>query len=79
MEVPRPLLVGKALKISLEDSLLLGEVIYCRPQNGGWYAGIELEHALIGLAELAKALQPFAEELGGERPNTMQYARRENA
>jgi hypothetical protein len=37
----------------LDDAILLGEVIYCRDQGGGYYVGIELEQALCGLADLA--------------------------
>ncbi|MBS1856421.1 MAG: PilZ domain-containing protein [Acidobacteria bacterium] len=75
LEVAEPLATGTALKVTLEDSILLGEVIYSREEGGMWYAGIELEHALSGLAELAAALEGFREEpSGGQRQNPMQDA-----
>jgi hypothetical protein len=65
VEVSGPLATGSALKISMEDTLLLGEVIYSRPENGNWYLGVQLEHALCGLAELAATLREFTEEYLG--------------
>jgi hypothetical protein len=54
---------GSALKIELPDTMLLGEVIYSRPQGGGHQAGIELEHALYRTRDLAV----LAERLRGDR------------
>src|SRR5690348_12299422 len=50
---------GTALKVELEDALLLGEVIYCRQDEAAFYAGVELEHALCGLAELSRVVRAF--------------------
>ena len=68
LELERPLKTGSALKIELEDAILLGEVIYCRDQGTSHYVGVELEHALWGLAELATALRSFDEEYLGPQP-----------
>jgi hypothetical protein len=69
-----PLAVGSALKLILEDEILLGEVIYCRNQDGAFYVGVELQQALSGLADLAAALRSFSGELSGaERPNSVQH------
>lgn len=76
LEVPHRVEVGSALKVVVDDAILLGEVIYCRPQGNTWYTGIELEQALCGLAELAVALRSFSEEyLGPEQPHTVEHAR----
>src|SRR4051812_43252262 len=65
IEMPERLATGDAVKIDLDDSFLLGEVIYCRADGNGWYAGIELEHALFGLAALAATLSDFSESRSG--------------
>ena len=62
LEVDLPIHTGTALKIELEDSLLLGEVIYCRQEKGGFYVGAELEQALHGLVELGEMLRRFTTE-----------------
>jgi hypothetical protein len=70
---------GTTLKINLADSILLGEVIYCRAKADCWYAGIELEHALFSLSELAEALRGFGEEpLSSEDPNTLHHTGRQS-
>jgi hypothetical protein len=79
LEVPEPLATGMALRINLVDTILLGEVIYCRAQDGGWYAGVELEHAIYGLAELANATRGFVEEnLGREHPHSLHHTGRKD-
>src|SRR5436305_10870502 len=72
LELVSPLAIGAALKIALDDAILLGEVIYCRKQGRSYYAGIELEHALYGLTDLARAVASFNEEISGaEQPHTV--------
>ena len=81
LELTRRLDTGTALKVLLDDAMLLGEAIYCRNQGATWYVGVELEQALCGLAELASALSSFHEpdpELGPEQPHTAKHARHEN-
>ncbi len=41
-----------AVRIDLNDSLLLGEVCYCAPSAEGYTAGIMLEHSLAHLESL---------------------------
>jgi hypothetical protein len=79
LEIPHPLAAGTAVKVALEDAFVLGEVIYCRDEGTTCYAGVELEHALYSLAELASALEAFSElELGPQGPDTAKYARHED-
>src|SRR5689334_10025216 len=79
VELPERLAPGTAVKLDLDDSFLLGEVIYCRADGESWYAGIELEHALFGLAALAATLSDFSEERSGpEHAYALQDARRQN-
>ena len=71
--------IGAALKVALEDAILLGEVIYCRDQGGSYYIGIELEHALFGLADLAAAVSSFSEESSrAEQPCAVQQTRQKH-
>jgi len=79
LELAAPMATGTALKIELEDSILLGEVIYCRGQEGAWYAGVELVHALYGLVELASVMRGYTDEPSrAEQPHSTQYARRQH-
>ena len=57
--------MGSALKFELDDTLLLGEVIYCRDDGSSFYVGVELEHALYGLGELAEAVRSFTDSPSG--------------
>jgi hypothetical protein len=45
---------GAALKIELDDTLLLGEVVYCRAAEEAFEAGVALEHAIFQTSELAR-------------------------
>ena len=54
---------GAAVKIEIGDSIFLGEVIYCRPMDQGFFAAIELTQALAGLAALSRPAQEFHEQL----------------
>jgi hypothetical protein len=65
LELEGPVAVGTALKFEVDDALLLGEVIYCRQDEGSFYVGVELEQALCGLGALAKALDAFSDAPSG--------------
>lgn len=59
LEMEGPVAAGTALKVELDDALLLGEVIYCRPDESVFYVGVELEHALSGLGELSRMVNAY--------------------
>ena len=59
LELDVPVAPGTALRVELEDALLLGEVIYCRKDESSYYAGIELEHSVCGLGELSRMIESF--------------------
>jgi hypothetical protein len=61
LEVEGPVATGTALKVELDDALLLGEVIYCRPDGSSFYVGVELEHSVCGLAELSHMVNAYHE------------------
>ncbi len=61
VECPVP--EGAAVKVEFGETLLLGEVRYCRPAEGGYAVGLELEHTLACTDELAR----LARELNNSR------------
>src|ERR1039457_914711 len=61
LQLEGPVAIGTAFKFEVDDSLILGEVIYCRQDEGSFYVGVELEQALCGLGALAKALGAFSD------------------
>ncbi len=64
--VPEAIAAGFAVKIELEDSLILGEVCYSQPDGRGFLAGIEIDQVLTGLGELARLNRNLLDD-GGER------------
>ena len=54
--VPCSLSPGTAVKVEWAGTLLLGEVIYCRPADEGFQAGLRLEDALYDTDALAAML-----------------------
>src|SRR4051794_33686010 len=62
-----PVQPGAAIRIDLEDSMVLGEAIYCRSDRDGHFIGIELDQMLVGLTELGRTLSGFAAEIDAER------------
>ena len=67
LELEGPVAAGTAVKIEVEDALLLGEVIYCRKDEASFYLGVEIEQALTGLAELGRMVNAFSDR-AGSRP-----------
>jgi hypothetical protein len=65
LEMAIPVPTGAALKIEFEDSILLGEAVFCRDEEGSYFVGVELEQALRGLCALDRTLREFAEEASG--------------
>lgn len=61
LELPVPVAPGAALKIRLEDSLLLGEAMYCSPQQDRFLVGVLLDTKLSQLSRLGQILEAFAE------------------
>ena len=61
LELEGPVAIGNPVKIELDDRLFLGEVIYCRQDEASFFVGVELEQALCGLNELARALGAFSD------------------
>jgi hypothetical protein len=58
----QPLTSGETVKVECEDTLWLGEVSFCKQVARGYAAGIKLEQALYGMAELARIAESFLAE-----------------
>jgi hypothetical protein len=54
--------IGAAVKVEWSNTLLLGEVCYCRPAGEGFAIGLLLEHALYNTAELARLAKRLLDE-----------------
>jgi len=78
LSVDTPIPPGAALKIEIADSMLLGEVIYCRADGESYYTGIELEQVLHGLLELSQTLRQFSGDSGSQQADPVHYAHGEN-
>lgn len=63
LDLEAPVAPGAAARVDCGESLFLGEVKYCRAQGAGFQAGVRVDHAIYGLASLARELmeeQPAA-------------------
>ncbi len=54
LSLDRPVPLGSAVKVEFEDALFLGEVCHCTPAETGFVIGLELQHSLVGLRDLAR-------------------------
>jgi PilZ domain len=66
---PAPIPAGSAVRLEMEDTVVLGEAIYCRDDQGLHYVGVELDQVLVGLTELGKRLAALMQP-GTERELT---------
>ena len=64
---PIPLPPGAAIRIELDDSMVLGEAIYCRRDGDGHFIGVELDQVLVGLTELSRNLAALSAEMAVDR------------
>jgi hypothetical protein len=72
LSVPVPIVPGTALKIEIEDAVVLGEAIYCRTSGLTYFVGVELDQVLVGLTELARKLKEFGPDSGSQQVNTLE-------
>ena len=62
---PAPL--GAAVKLEWTDTLLLGEVCYCRTEGVGFALGLDLEHALYNTLELARLAKLLLDDVAPQK------------
>jgi hypothetical protein len=54
---PLPIPPGAAIRIEIDDAVVLGESIYCHSEQGNHLVGVELDQVLVGLTELGRKLE----------------------
>jgi hypothetical protein len=65
----RELPIGAGVQLDWDNVLALGEVIYCRPVEGGQYlSGIHLEHTLTNLEELTRLSEWLCDDVSQRSP-----------
>src|SRR5437763_1917436 len=70
LEMAYPVGIGDALKIEFKDSILLGEVMYCRGDHGSYYVGLAAATPTLAtsLSPLMQAVNaPSSTRLGTPR------------
>jgi hypothetical protein len=80
IEIPCEVPPTTAIKIELDDAIMLGEAVYCQGSKGSYLLGVELDQVLCGLTELGKRLQEFAttESSGGEVAYAVNHRQRQH-
>jgi hypothetical protein len=64
VRVPQPVQSGTAIRVEVEDQILLGEACYCQSLTGGQFAiGLQLEQSLNNLEDLSRLVKALR---GGE-------------
>ena len=64
VRVPQPVAANTAVRVEIEDQILLGEACYCQSLTGGQYAiGLQLEQSLNNLDDLSRLVKALH---GGE-------------
>src|SRR2546423_13433372 len=63
---PIPLPPGAAIRIEMDDCMVLGEAIYCRSDGDGHFIGVEMDQVLVGLTELSRNLTALSAEMSIE-------------
>lgn len=64
VRVPQPVAANTAVRVEIDDQILLGEACYCQSLTGGQYAiGLQLEQSLNNLEDLSKLVKALR---GGE-------------
>jgi len=58
----QPIPVSAAIKVVCDDWLALGEVCYCKLDRVHYVVGLQFEHVLVGLEDLAEQSRDFSAE-----------------
>ncbi len=67
VELPVAARPGAALRIDMDDQILLGEVCYCQPGPSGTYSvGLQMEQSLSNLDDLSRLVKALI----GEAPQS---------
>jgi len=50
------------VRVDAGDSMLLGEVMYCRPESGSFLVGLRIAHTVYGLSGLGRLAAQLASD-----------------
>lgn len=56
MIISKPVRVGAAVRVDLDDTSLLGEVCHCSGRDGHYLCGIVVDQVLSGVKDLARLM-----------------------
>lgn len=68
ISVPAIIAPGTPLRVDTKDSILLGEVSHWRKHDGEIQIGVQIEHALTNLQQLARLRDSLLEESSSREP-----------
>jgi hypothetical protein len=72
----RPLKLDTPVRVDFrmdaDDTLLLGEVVYCIPEGDSYAIGLELRHSISHLSSLRNLIQQLLGEEAASRPQPVQ-------
>lgn len=57
VQIPGKIVVGAAVRVDIDDEILLGEACYCQAVEGGAIVGLELEQSLGHLSDLNRLMR----------------------
>ncbi|MBL8296239.1 MAG: PilZ domain-containing protein [Bryobacterales bacterium] len=57
-----PVALDAAVRVDLDDSIILGEVCYCEPCGNRWALGLEMEQSLSDLRGLCRLVERLLQE-----------------
>lgn len=57
LKLSKPVGIGSPVKIKTGDTLSLGEVSHCRPEDGGYVVWVDVMQALHDVTELTRLAQ----------------------
>ncbi|HYI97867.1 MAG TPA: hypothetical protein VEX68_30290 [Bryobacteraceae bacterium] len=66
LRVAEVIAADAAVKIELDDSMLLGEVLACSPRDGAYVAGIRVVEAIPSMSNLARLVAAVMNESRSE-------------
>lgn len=68
LDAPVPL--DAAVRVDLDDSIILGEVCYCEPWGTQWALGLEMEQSLSDLRGLCRLVERLLQEERRAQPES---------
>jgi len=74
LRIPRPVLLSSAVRVDLDDSLLLGEVCYCAPEGDEYAVGLVIDQTLTGIRgvlALIRGVMGEDDSADRERPHSV--------